>query len=114
MADWPHSWMGSEEDIVPGQHLVDCFELFCERLLTTTLTRKTVHKHINNLWLLGGEVIRDLNEDGKLRKIPIDQLLLQTLDEDGEPLIYNGSEEEQRSFDSTCRKLYRFLADPLR
>src|ERR1035441_2257685 len=58
MADWPHSWMGSEEDIVPGQHLVDCFELFCERLLTTTLTRKTFHKHINNLWSLGGEVIR--------------------------------------------------------
>jgi hypothetical protein len=114
MADWPHSWMGSEKDIVPGQHLVHCFESFCERLLTTPLTRKTVHKHINNLWLLGGEVIRDLNEDGKLRKIPINQLLLQTLDEEGGPLIHNGSEEEQRSFDSTCRKLYRFLADPLR
>ena len=91
--------------------MVGCFQLFCERLLTTNLTRKTFHKHINNLWLLGGEVIRDLNEDGKLRKIPIDQLLLQILDEDGGPLIHNGSEEEQRSFDSTCRKLYRFLAD---
>ena len=114
MADWPHSWMGFEKDILPGQQLVGCFQLFCERLLTANLTRKTVHKHINNLWLLGGEVIRDLNEDGKLRKIPIDQLLLQVLDEDGGPLIHNGSEEEQRSFDSTCRKLYRFLADPLR
>jgi len=103
--------MGFEKDILPGQQLVGCFQLFCERLLTTNLTRKTVHKHINNLWLLGGEVIRDLNEDGKLRKIPIDQLLLQILDEDGGPLIHNGSEEEQRSFDSTCRKLYCFLAD---
>jgi hypothetical protein len=111
MADWPDSWMGFEKDILPGQQLVGCFQLFCERLLTTSLTRKTVHKHINNLWLLGGEVIRDLNEDGKLRKIPIGQLLLQILDEDGGPLIHNGSEEEQRSFDSTCRKLYRFLAD---
>ena len=114
MADWPHSWMGFEKDILPGQQLVGCFQLFCERLLTTNLTRKTVHKHINNLWLLGGEVIRDLNEDGKLRKIPIDQLLLQILDEDGGPLIHNGSEEEQRSFDSTCRKLYSFLADRTR
>lgn len=105
--------MGFEKDIVPGQQLVGCFQLFCERLITTNLTRKTVHKHINNLWLLGGEVIRDLNEDGKLRKIPIDQLLLQILDEDGGPLIHNGSEEEQRSFDSTCRKLYRFLEDRL-
>lgn len=106
--------MGFEKDILPGQQLVSCFQLFCERLLTTNLTRKTVHKHTNNLWLLGGEVIRDLNEDGKLRKIPIDQLLLQILDEDGGPLIHNGSEEEQRSFDSTCRKLYRFLAHRLR
>jgi hypothetical protein len=41
-------------------------------------------------------------------------LLLEVLDVDGGPLIHNGSEEEQCSFDSTCRKLYRFLADPLR
>jgi hypothetical protein len=33
---------------------------------------------------------------------------------DGGPLIYNGSEEEQRSLDSTCRKLYRFLSQPQR
>ena len=111
MAEWPRSWMGSEKDIPPGEHLVGCFQLFCERLLMNNPTRKTVHKHINNLWLLGGEVIRDLNEDGKLRKIPVDLLLLKVLDVDGGPLIHNGSEEEQRSFDSTCRKLYRFLAD---
>jgi hypothetical protein len=114
MADWPHSWMGSEKDILPGEHLVGCFQLFCERLLMNNPTRKTVHKHINNLWLLGGEVIRDLNEDSKLRKIPMELLLLEVLDVDGGPLIHNGSEEEQCSFDSTCRKLYRFLADPLR
>jgi hypothetical protein len=29
-------------------------------------------------------------------------------------LIYNGSEEEQRSLDSTCRKLHRFLSQPQR
>src|ERR1039457_1034116 len=113
MAEWPRSWMGSEKDILPGEHLVDCFQLFCERLLLNSPTRKTVHKHINNLWLLGGEVIRDLNEDSKLRKIPMELLLLKVLDVDGGPLIHNGSEEEQRSFDSTCRKFYRFLADPL-
>jgi hypothetical protein len=27
-------------------------------------------------------------------------------------LLYHGSEEEQRSFDSTCRKLHRFLTQP--
>jgi hypothetical protein len=114
MAEWPDSWMGSEKDLLPGEQLVGCFRLFCERLIMTNPTRKTVQKHINNLWLLGGEVIRDLNEDGKLRKIPTEMLLLKVLDVDGGPLIHNGSEEEQRSFDSTCRKLYRYLTDPTR
>jgi hypothetical protein len=31
---------------------------------------------------------------------------------DGGPLVYNGSEEEQCSLDSTCRKLHRFLNQP--
>jgi hypothetical protein len=30
-------------------------------------------------------------------------------EEAGRPLIHNGSEDEQRSFDSTCRKLHRSL-----
>jgi len=57
MTDWPRSWMGSEKDILPGEHLVVCFQLFCDRLLMlfcdrllmANPTRKTVHKHINNL-----------------------------------------------------------------
>jgi len=38
-----------------------------------------------------------------------DRLLRNVIHEDGGPLIYNGSEEAQRSLDSTCRKLHRFL-----
>ena len=34
--------------------------------------------------------------------------------EDGGPLIHNGWEDEQRTFDSTCRKFYRFLTQPQR
>ena len=40
--------------------------------------------------------------------------LEQAIDDDGGPLIYNGSEAEQRSLDSTCRKLHRFLNQPQR
>jgi hypothetical protein len=43
-----------------------------------------------------------------------DRLLRKVIHEDGGPLIYNGSEEEQRSFDSTCRKLHRFLTQSQR
>ena len=105
---WPRSWMGVEKDVPPGVGLVACFRPFIEHLASSSLSRKTIRRHIDNLWLLGGEIIRDLNFDPTLRKVPADRLVAKVIHEDGGPLLYNGSEEEQRSFDATCRKLHRF------
>jgi hypothetical protein len=66
----------------------------------------------DNLWTLGGEIIRDLNYIPSRRKVAANKLLRDAVHTDGGPLIYNGSEEEQRSFDSTCRILHRFLSQP--
>jgi hypothetical protein len=116
---WPRSWMGWEKDLPPGETLVACFRPFLEHLVCSELSPKTIQKHVDNLWVLGGEIIRDLNEDPSLRKLPVERLLHDVIDADGGPLIHNGSEEEQHSFDSTCRRLHRFLthtggARPLR
>jgi hypothetical protein len=101
--------MGWEKDLPPGERLVACFRPFLEDLVGSDLSRRTIQRHVDNLWLLGGEIIRDLNEDPSLRKLPVDRLLQDVIDAEGGPLIHNGSEEEQRSFDSTCRRLHRFL-----
>jgi hypothetical protein len=111
--------MGWEKDLPPGEKLVACFRPFLEHLAGSDLAPKTIQKHVDNLWVLGGEIIRDLNQNPSLRKLPVEQLLQDAVDADGGPLIHDGSEEEQRSFDSTCRKLRRFLthtapARPLR
>src|SRR3984885_3251408 len=106
---WPRSWMGMEKDLPPGEQLVACFRPFIEHLAASSLSPKTIRRHVDNLWLLGGEIIRDLNYDPSLRKVAAQQLLRNVLGVDGGPLIYNGSEEEERSLDSTCRKLHRFL-----
>ena len=60
---------------------------------------------------MGGEIIRDLNEDPCLRRKRIEQILDGRIDEEGGPLVYALESEEvlQRSLDSTCRKLYHFL-----
>jgi hypothetical protein len=101
--------MGDERDILPGQKLVQCFTPFLLQLAAAGLSKKTVQKHIDNLWLLGGEIIRDLQETPKLRKKPVNELIDTLLENDG-PVIYHcESEEQQRSFGSTCRKLRRFL-----
>jgi hypothetical protein len=109
LENWPRSWMVWEKDLPPGESLVACFRPFIEQLASCGLSRRTVRRHVDNLWRLGGEIIRDLHEDPSLRRLAAQRLLTQVLHEDGGPLIHNGSEEEQRSFDSTCRRLHRFL-----
>jgi hypothetical protein len=108
--NWPHSWMGLEKDLPPGEQLLACFRPFIAYLAASSLTPTTIRRHVDNLWRLGGEIIRDLNYDPSLRKLAAERLLRKVVHEDGGPLLYDGSEDEQRSFDSTCRKLHRFLA----
>jgi hypothetical protein len=106
---WPQSWMGLEKDLPPGEQLIALFGPFLEHLAASNLSPKTIQKHVDNMWALGGEFIRDLNYDPSLRKKPV-ELVLRKMIEYGGPLLYNGGEEEQRSFDATCRKFKRFLS----
>jgi hypothetical protein len=101
--------MGLEKDLPPGEQLIALFRPFLEYLAASDLAPRTIQKHVDNVWVLGGEFIRDLNYDPSLRKKPVNAVLRRMIESDGGPLLYHGSEEEQRSFDSTCRKLRRFL-----
>ena len=111
LATWAASWCGEERDVIPGEQIVAVFTPFLLDLLEQGLSRKTRNLHRDNLWLLGGEIIRDINETPKLRKRPVGALIREVIANDEGPLIHGGfSEQEQRSFDSTCKKLNRFLA----
>ena len=111
LATWPESWCGEERDVIPGEQIVAVFTPFLLDLLAQGLSRKTRNLHRDNLWLLGGEIIRDINDTPKLRKRPAGELVREAIANDVGPLIHGGfSEQEQRSFDSTCKKLNRFLA----
>ena len=105
---WPQSWMGLEKDLPPGEQLIAFFRPFLEHLASSNLSPKTIQKHVDNMWSLGGEFIRELNYDPPLRKKPVEQVLLKMLQYGG-PMLYHGAEDEQRSFDATCRKFKRFL-----
>jgi len=56
---------------------------------------------VDNLWALGGEIIRDLNQDPSLRRKD-KSILDNRIDEEGGPLVYAMESEEplQRSLDS--------------
>jgi hypothetical protein len=108
LSEWPRSWMGLEKDLPPGGQLVVLFRPFLEHLAASNLSAKTIQTHVDNLWVLGGECIRDLNDNPPLRKKPVEQTLANII-EHGGPLLCHGGEDQQRSFDATCRKLRRFL-----
>ena len=110
---WPRSWMGLEKDLPPGEQLLVLIRPFLEHLAASDLSPKTIQKHVDNIWALGGEFIRDLHTDPSLRKRSVDQALLGMI-EYGGPLLYHSGEDQQRSFDSTCRKFRRFLTETAR
>jgi hypothetical protein len=101
--------MGLEKDLPAGEQLLVLFRPFFEHLAASDLSPKTIQRHIDNMWALGGELIRELHSDSSLRKKPVQQVLSRMI-EYGGPLLYHGGEDQQRSFDSTCRKFRRFLA----
>jgi hypothetical protein len=100
--------MGLQENLPPGEQLLALFRPFLEYLAASDLSLKTIQKHVDNLWALSGEFIRDLNDNPALRKRPVEQHVL-TMIEYGGPLLHHGGEDQQQSFDSTCRKFRRFL-----
>jgi hypothetical protein len=107
--NWPQRWAGRPKDVVYGEGILEIFKPFVEELLLRHRP-STVKRHIDNLWLLGGELIREINMNPVLRKkAPID-LLLENVDETGGPFCRHlDSEEQMRAYEATCRKLYKFL-----
>ena len=61
--------MGSEKDLPPGAKLVACFRPFLEHLVGSDLSGHTIQKHVDNMWVLGGEIITDLNYTPSLRTL---------------------------------------------
>ena len=106
--------MGEEKDLPPGRRLVEYFMPFLLHLAGAGLSKRTIQNHVDTMWLLGGEIIRGVNEEPRLSKSSAEQLVRKVVHEDGGPLIPNGWDDEQRSFDSTCRKFHRFLAQSQR
>jgi hypothetical protein len=112
LSNWARSWCIEGRDLAAGERIVTLFKPFLLHLLRLELTHNTRNRHRDNLWRLGGEIIRDLHETPARRKQPINVVLLDTICDGEGPLLYGCmSETVQNSFDSTCRKLHRFLSD---
>jgi len=108
--DWPQSWHVEPADILVGQQIVQLLMPFLLHLLDQGLAKATLRRHRDNLWTLGGELIRCRYDDDELAKKHVNDALRQLTRDDGGPLMWPRiSESEQDSLDATCRKLNRFF-----
>ncbi|MBK8526376.1 MAG: hypothetical protein IPL57_04490 [Rubrivivax sp.] len=108
--DWPRSWHVDPADIPVGQQIVQVLTPFLLQLLDQGLAKTTLRRHRDNLWTLGGELIRCRYDDDELARKNVKDALLQLIEDDGGPLMCPRiTEPEQDSLDATCRKLNRFL-----
>jgi len=110
LAQWPKKWAYDDPDILIGERIVEYLTPFLLHLLEQNLATKTLRRHRDNLWLLGGEVIRERYESDATAKKSIDEIINEMVQQNGGPFMHPRiSEEEQDSFDATCRKYHRFL-----
>jgi hypothetical protein len=109
----PRIWHFEPADIPVGEQIVQLFTPFLLHLLNQGLAKSTVRRHRDNLWLLGGELVRQRYDNDALARLHVKDALEQLIDGEGGPLIHPRiSDSEQESLDATCRKLHRFLHGP--
>ena len=108
--EWPLRWQYEAADLALGAAIVAMFKPFLLDLLRGSLSKRTFNRHRDNLWLVGGEMIRRRHDDPDLKRLPVDKYIRHLLDEDSGPLIWPRiAEAEQTAIDATCRKLCQFL-----
>ena len=117
--NWPSKWAEGDEDLEIGKSIVLLFALFIKSMIESGLAIKTVNNHVQNLDLLGAEIVRRLNDgDESYRKSSANDLLLKYIDDETGPLLPfwdpNDSTEltYHKAFDATCRKLFKFISPP--
>jgi hypothetical protein len=111
MERWPGSWAGFDADIPIGKEIVQVMRHFLMTMVADQLAYTTITRHMNSLWLLGGEIIYRVNMDPELKCLTGKQLISRFVDEEGGPISRHiTTDEAQKSFDATCRRVYRFLS----
>jgi hypothetical protein len=79
-------------------------------LLDQGIAQSTFRRHRDNTCALGGVLIHDRYDDSELAALPAEQALRRLVENDEAPLMWAGvTESEQRTYDTTARKLNKFL-----
>jgi hypothetical protein len=115
MSEWPNTWQVDEPDLAYGQGLLEEITPFVTHLVNVEqLSGATIRRHLEYLFLLGGELISHINIFEEDRELSPSELLDSNISEDGGPLCKHVEGRMQAQYDATCRKLHAFRSSPRR
>lgn len=108
--NWPAKWEIAEEDIVIGKSITEQFKIFLIDRIDKGRAKKTIKNDATYLWVLGGELIRAINENETERQLSARALILKYIDESGGPYWRHAFDETEHSrYDSVCKQLFKFI-----
>jgi len=110
MEEWPENWAGEEIDVKIGHAIIEQFKPFIVYLIDKELSKKTIKTYLSYLAALGGELIRQVNDNSKERKLSARELILEHVNTAGGPYwrhAYN--EQDYLKYHSVCKKLFKFM-----
>ena len=108
--EWSDKWEIDEKDIKTGCNIVEQFKPFIISLIEKDFSKKTIKLYRDYLWALGGELIRQINDDESDRLLSARELILKHVDCFGGPYWRHAYDEKDNAkYDSVCKKLFKFL-----
>jgi len=108
--EWPERWMGMKEDLEYGKKLLPYMEEFLNELIKRDLSRKTLKNYIDNTWLLGGSIIKDVSVYEEYKTAPLKKLAASVETGGMLPDGYEYmTERELKAFERTCELFEEFL-----
>lgn len=110
MDDWARSWAREESDRAVGAAIVLLLLPVMAQLVCEGLAINTLRRHKGNLYLLGARVLDDMTqfpEDAPATVGAALDSLISSCEYEC-PELRDADEAEQRAFDATCRRVYKF------
>ena len=108
--NWPESWMGVDEDLEYGRRMMPYFEGFLQSLYEEGIARKTFVLYRDNLWLLGGTIIKSVSIFDEYETEPLEAIHASVIGDGVLPDDCHLMEEDElKSFVRMCRRFEKFL-----
>lgn len=109
MNSWPKKWAGDKVEEIFGEKLMTEMKPFVLLLIDHGYAKSTMNRHLNHLFLPGGEIVRMVSMDDEYDADPA-VVLRDSVEEEGGMLCQHlYTEAPERAYDATCRKLHHFL-----